>query len=199
MKARITNTVVLRTEKTQVIEEPALREKMWAIYLDSFASSRKSCAQDQVCYDKENFLKALTDRDYWKFLVFAAETDEIVAFSLVTNNLEKAHIAYISPEYLCHQFPYYARRGRVYYVTALAVLPESQKSVKTFAAIIDSIQTFIWENQAVVAYDFSENKNQLLAKAIAEVGRRHGRPVATLELDRQRYVAQHFEAQGPPF
>lgn len=103
----------------EIVERVAKSEQalMWDLYKNAFSRNPESAAQDQCCYNKRAFFKALEDPDYHKIL---ARVDGVVqGFALLTNNLQKARITYMRPERFEQMFPH--MRGKIFYVTAICV------------------------------------------------------------------------------
>ena len=184
---------VLQTVK---INDPDLLPKIIKLYQDSFAGTDDFCAQDQICYDAETMIEALEDPDYHKFVLMAG--DQPIGLCLLTNNLVKARIAYCNDRFLRKKFPKFTKEGRLYYVTAICVLPEWQEKgygVKLLEAVI----SFIDENASMVSYDFSENKNSNLPDMIMWVAKESNKiTVLRKDLDRQCYTTLFGEHHEQP-
>jgi GNAT superfamily N-acetyltransferase len=180
---------------TQQIDDETMLGQLWGVYANSFADTVDFCAQLQLCYDEQTLIEAMKDKDYWKFILLV---DNVPAgFCLLTNNIRKARIAYIDDRYYCKKFPNYTAQGRVYYVTAICVLPEMQK--KGFGLrMLESVIAFIDENESMVAYDYSEAKNGTLTRLIQYVGSTMGMHLVENQLDMQVYTTLHGTHHGDP-
>ena len=178
-----------------VITNTDIVNQIWQAYIDSFAGTDDFCAQDQICYTtKAVMAEALKDPDYQKFILKAR--DKIIGLCLLTNNLVKARIAYCNDRFLRKKFPKFTKEGRLFYVTAICVLPDWQ--TKGYGIkLLESVINFIDENKSMVAYDFSENKNGNLPDMIIWVAKERNRiTILREDLDRQCYTTlfgQHHE------
>lgn len=178
-----------------IISDPELQKIIIDVYNESFASSDNECGQDQICYDDKSLTEALLDPEYIKILLYAG--DSVIGLSLLTNNLRKARIAYCNDRFLAKRFPHYVREGKLYYVTCICILPEMQKQGMGLE-LLKSIIQFIHRNHAMVAYDFSENKNPNLTSLIQYVGKTQDMNLIEIPLDRQHYTTLHGEHYGTP-
>ncbi len=184
-----------RVLKTQVISDPVLQLKIWETYKNSFANTDDYCAQDQICYDEKTMKEALLDTDYWKFVLFLG--DEPIGLCLMTSNLVKARIAYCNDRFLTRKYPNYVSAGRLYYVTAICVLPDMQKRGKGIE-LLKTVCQHIFDYKAMVAYDYSENKNSSLTGLITYVGKKLGWEIIEVPLDRQCYTSLYYQHDGKP-
>src|SRR5512137_880696 len=87
----------------RVINDHELQEKCWHLYKNAFKGSELVCSQNKCCFSQEAFIEAMLDPECLKF--YLMENDVVIALSLVTNNMEKAKVAYINPEKLIKLFP----------------------------------------------------------------------------------------------
>ncbi|HTM69046.1 MAG TPA: GNAT family N-acetyltransferase [Candidatus Binatia bacterium] len=142
---------------TVAVEDPAVRAALWAVYVAAFGDAETACIQEQLCYSRETFDAALLDPDYRKFV--AMDGADPVGFFLCTNDLEKARVAYVNPNRLRKQFPEY--EGRIWYYTAIAVRPDRQGRRFT-APLVAAATAFMDEQDALVAFDYSLEKNPML-------------------------------------
>ncbi|NQS90150.1 hypothetical protein HQ584_10220 [Patescibacteria group bacterium] len=172
------------TSVTNVQEQSLL----WDIYHCTFGEN-KICAQDQRCYNKIAFKKALEDSDYIKFILY--KDGFIVGFCLATNKLEKARVAYINPDFFKFRYPKFSKEGRIYYITALCILPQTH-TIRGLKFLLNSMIYYVNEREAIVAFDFSENKNKFLPKLAKVLGESADVPVVGNRLDAQTY----FELYG---
>lgn len=170
-------------------------QEIWKLYAHSFESTDEYCAQDQICYDEQSLSAALVDDDYQKFLLMA--DDQIIGLCLMTSNLTKARIAYCNDRFLRHKYPKYAAEGRLYYVTCICVSPEMQKKGHGLE-LLKAVCQFINDHQAMVAYDFSENKNPGLTGLITFVGSQMNWNTIEIPLDAQHYTSLYYEHNGIP-
>jgi len=175
--------------------EPKMRDDLWQVYHYTFNQRKEVAAQDQRSYDERSFKKALVDPEYVKFIL--TKDNYIGGFSLATHNLDKARIVYMNPEFFKSRYPRFAQERRIYYVTALSVLPEIRGS-KGIKELLTSMVHFINKNEAVVAFDFSENKNQFLPSLIQALAGKLNIPVVGNKLDSQTYYEIYGQNNKKP-
>lgn len=183
--------VVLQKE----ILDPKLQNDLWETYHDTFERNKEKAAQDQRSYDQSTFIDALTDSDYLKFVL--VKDDSIKGLSLATNNLDKARIVYMNPEYFKTRYPNFAQAGKIFYVTALSVISGFHE-LKGINELLTTMIHFIDQNEAVVAFDYSENKNHFLPDLIQLLARRNNIPVIGNKLDAQVYFEIYGEKNRQP-
>ena len=182
--------------KIQNINDPYLRHAIWEMYVIAFSDTDDHCAQDQICYDNESMDQALQDPDYWKFVLLF--DNKPIGLCILTNNLKKARIAYCNDRFLRRKFPKYTAEGRLYYVTAICVLPEMQK-LHHGIKLLKEVISFIDENKAMVSYDFSDNKNSNLPDIIIFVAKELNKiTIMRADLDRQIYTSLYGQHHGKP-
>jgi ribosomal protein S18 acetylase RimI-like enzyme len=184
-----------RTLKEYIIEDQALQNRIKEIYMVSFESSDNDCAQDQKCYDDTSLREALLDPEYIKFVLFYEH--EAIGFCLLTNNLKKARIAYCNDRFLGKKYPRYVSEGRLYYITAVCVLPEMQAKGLGIE-LLRSVCKFMYEDKAMVAYDYSENKNPNLTGLVQVVAKTFDWNAIEIPLDVQHYTSVYNEQVGIP-
>ena len=177
------------------ITDPVFVAEVWETYVNSFSDADRHCAQDQICYDRAAMTQALGDPDYQKFMLMVE--DRVIGICLLTNNLTKARIAYCNDRFLRIKFPKYVQAGRLWYVTAICVLPEAQQ--KGYGVeLLRSVCQFIYDTKSMVAYDYSNNKNPWLTGLIQKVGASMGWDVQERPLDKQVYTSLFFGHNGKP-
>ncbi|MFA5929002.1 MAG: hypothetical protein WC838_06880 [Candidatus Margulisiibacteriota bacterium] len=164
-------------------------EVMWKLYQDSFGKL-KECAQLQMCYSKAQLKEALADEQVTKFILFK-ERSEVVGFSLITNNLELATVAYMNPSFYEDRYPNFALKHRLYYVTTICIAPELSSSIMPIKVLLKRMIEYVTKRKAMVAFDVSENKNILLPLVIKKVGQEMGKPITHQECDSQVYWECH--------
>lgn len=185
-----------RTFTTSHIGDLPLRNNVVEVYHKSFSSTDDYCAQDQVCYDSVTLHDALQDADYTKIVLMAG--DQVIGFCLLTNNLIKARIAYCNDRYLKRKFPGYTAEGRLYYVTAICILPEMQ-SQGYGIELLKAVVQFVHEQKSMVAFDYSEAKNSGLPDYIIFAASLMGMQLIEIPLDKQCYTTLHGEHYGDPY
>lgn len=144
---------------------PAGGNRLWELYQKTFAPAATGCIQEQLCYTADLFKAALEDEDIVKFVVI--HEDRPIALALATFNLEKARIAYVNPVRLEQANPDYA--GRILYFTCLCVHPDWQRREGVFVLLVKELTLFTDRHQALVAFDFSTEKNGDLPSMLVRV------------------------------
>lgn len=138
---------------------------LWGLYQETFAPAVTGCIQEQLCYTAESFQSALEDEAIVKFVV--CHDDQPIGLALATFDLEKARIAYVNPVRLQQAYP--DRQGRILYFTCLAIRPDWQKREGVFVTLVKELTLFTDRHQAVVAFDFSTEKNGELPQMLVRV------------------------------
>jgi len=146
------------------------KKKLWQIYLECFKNNPTACAQNQQCYNRKSFYRALKDKDYYKFILRQQKTGEIIGCGLLTDNLKKAKVAYINPEKF-HGIFLESGKDKIIYFTFIGISP-SRKQPAAFLILMSSIVKFAFNNHALAAFDFSREKNGSLQKMIAAVAQK---------------------------
>jgi ornithine decarboxylase len=156
---------------------------LWEIYHDSLHTEES--IQDQSCYDRAAFLAALSDPDYYKDVLVV--DDEPVALMMGTNNLEKAAVAYINPEFLRKRFPKEVDEGRFWYITSLFVSSRLRNLGfvrNMFVAMMNCIRDKNW----VYGGDFTESR-LFVPDMIERISEEIGMPLKAHKLGSQSYFA----------
>ena len=167
-------------------------EFLWDKYRESFAGL--DTYQDQMCYDRAAFLGTLRDPDYIKFVI--CEEDRPRGMALVTNNMEKAGVAYINTGYLRRRYPREIGDGRFFYVTSIFIDPTC-RGMGYVKSLLYAMLSFMKEGGRVAGFDFCESK-EFLARLIQDLSRDHAVniPVNSLRMDAQVYYV--LELEGSP-
>lgn len=124
--------------------------------------------QLQLCYDECSFAVALMDTDYWKFIAFL--DDEPAGLILATNNLDKASVAYVNPEFLRTVEPDACREGRFYYFTCVAIHPDHHGQHHLFYLLVENIAKFIDGVDGLVGLDSSNETGAMIPMIIHQAG-----------------------------
>ncbi len=164
-------------------------ERLWRMYVASFAHLDNY--QDQMCYRHDSFCKALRDADYLKFVVHRGGVPRGLA--LAVNDLEKAAVAYINPDFLVRRYAREVEEGRFYYVTTIFIDPEDW-GMGYVKSLLRAMLSFMKEGRRVAGFDFSEAK-EFLAGVIERLSRDEevGIPVRARRLDAQVYYTLELE------
>jgi len=155
------------------IDDAALRDQLWEVYSTSFADAGVKCIQEQLCYTKETFDAACQDPGYIKYAVLV---DGVAAgLLMLTNDLEKARVAYVNPRRLLADYPEY--EGRIYYYTIIAVRPDRQGQ-RVAALMLESVACLMDKEDVLSAFDYSMEKNphlpDLIVRGAEAAQRRRG-------------------------
>jgi hypothetical protein len=169
---------------------PERSDLLWGLYRATFGPSVTQCVQEQLCYTEATFRQALGDEDIVKFVV--EDGGAPIGLALATFNLEKARIAYVNPRRL--ELAYPDRTGRILYFTCLAIHPSHQNGSFVFTALVRELTVFTDRHRAVVAFDFSTEKNARLPLAIVRVTQQTQRAGLT-----QTKQAQYKRLGGPEY
>lgn len=143
----------VRTDLSTRIDDPVLAARLWRIYKEAFGKASVESVQDQMCYSEATLAEALADESYAKFVTYRGE--EAIGFGLVTNDMEKARVAYVNPGYLAAKFPDEYQAKSLYYFTAIAVLPELQGSGSFFMSMATEMTVYIDGRGGAVVFDYS--------------------------------------------
>jgi len=161
---------------------------MWAMYKSCF-EKLVNCAQLQMCYNKDVFFSALENNKLLKCVV--SFNKKIIGFSIFTNDLEEASIAYINPLFYKDRYPKLVKDNKIYYVTVICISDFFSSNILVVKTLLKNMINFIISKKAIVAFDVSENKNFLLPFVIKKIGQEIGIPVSGKELDSQMYWECH--------
>ncbi|MBU0574172.1 MAG: hypothetical protein KKH83_06835 [Candidatus Margulisbacteria bacterium] len=184
----------ISTNILKIVSDLLDQELLWKIYEQTF-NDIPGCAQQQMCYDERSFKCSLFDPEYIKFVIKSGNTP--IGLSLATNNLAKARVSYMNPQFFENKYPIFYKKQKIYYVTALCISPEHQ-NLKYIKALLHAMTCFIIENDSMVSFDFSENKNSLLPKIIKMIGENLGIPITGEKLDTQTYFELHGALNSKP-
>lgn len=187
----------VKTVLSTRIVDPTLAATLWRIYQQAFRKAAVESVQDQMCYTEATLTEALADEDYAKFVVYRGE--EAIGFGLVTNDMDKARVAYVNPGYLADKFPEEYAAKCLYYFTAIAVLPELQGTGSFFLSMATAMTVYIDERRGTVVFDYSlETSPKLPAmlqraiQAAQELNQLGTKGTSFQELGGQRYGVIRF-------
>lgn len=124
---------------------------LWKIYNDTFNRLIGKTAQEQKCFNKKTFLKALRNSKYLKFIVY--DFGAPIGFTLITKHLNLARVTYMRPE----RFEELAgphRKGKIYYVTCAAVKKEYERQGVSFALFTRAIE-YAYNRGGIGAFDYA--------------------------------------------
>lgn len=160
----------IRIDVTRQIADLRLIDELLAIYHQSFAQHRNGSVALQECYSDDDFRRAMDDPDYVKFV--GSIDGATVGLGLVTNNLALARINYANDAFFKAQYPEAYAQKRLYYFTAIAVMPQWQGQRVFFDAMAGEMTQFIDAAGGSVVFDHSTNTNPHLPQALESVIRR---------------------------
>lgn len=191
----------VRTDLSTRIVDPAMAARLWHVYKEAFNKAAVESVQDQMCYTESTLAAALADEAYAKFVVY--RDDEAIGFGLVTNDLEKARVAYVNPGYLAAKFPREYAEKSLYYFTAIAVLPELQGTGSFLLSMATEMTIYIDRAAGTVVFDYSLETSpklpMMLQRAIQAAQELHQlgtKGTSFQELGGQRYGVIRFTARG---
>lgn len=132
-------------------------EELWNLYEESLHI--EDAIQQQSCYTRETFLDALSDTDYGKTVLVIDDVPS--GLLLATDDLEKASITYINPDFIRKRFPADVEAKRFWYITAVFISPR----VRNFGFVKlmgkASVLT-VKERDYVIGCDMSDSRLFLL-------------------------------------
>jgi hypothetical protein len=123
-------------------------EALWADYDASYSgyNSKSPCRQS---FRKDDFLRVLADRSFWKLLV--SQGGEILGAGICTFDLAK--LPWISVEFFACRFPEHA--GRILYLAGMFVSPGS-RGLKAARPLMLGIRRILREHGgSLVGFDHS--------------------------------------------
>ncbi len=159
------------------------RKTLWDLYQESLHII--DAIQDQCCYTEDSFCQALVDKDYNKVLMVV--DDHPVALLLGTNNLEKAKVAYINPDFIRSRFPREVEEGRFWYITCLFVSPQLRSLGLVRQLVLSAIDA-IWEKDYVLAMDVTDQR-LFIPEILVRLAQETSFPVVKEKLGSQEYFA----------
>ena len=162
---------------------------LWELYEESLTIDES--IQEQRCFDRDSFIAALRDDEYVKGLL--AVDDMPVAFIMGTNNLEKARVCYINPDFVRNRFPEAANEGRFFYMPCVFTSSKLRNAGfvrQMVTALVDAIQEKNW----VLSLDTSDTR-VFLADVLVKIGNEVGVPIEKHLMGRQSYFA--FSCEEP--
>jgi ornithine decarboxylase len=158
-------------------------EPLWEMYQESLRHDES--IQDQSCYDHNSFVYALNDPEYNKCIMVIG--DKPVVMLLLTNNLDKAAAAYISPKFLRDEFPQAVEQGLFWYITALF----TTRHLRNFGFVNLMLSTLfetVAERNWTLGGDVCD-KSAFLPQFIERISEEAGFPLKTRLLGTQTYWA----------
>jgi ornithine decarboxylase len=159
------------------------REKLWGIYNESLHV--EDAVQDQSCYTHETFSDALDDSGYKKILMVV--DGEPSGLIMGTNDLDKASVAYINPKYIRDRLPREVEEGRLWYVTAICVSPNSRHLGFYNQMMLAAINA-IREKRYVIAGDVCDGR-YFIPDVFMKLAAENGYPLEKRSLGSQSYYA----------
>ncbi len=180
---------MVSVETLKIVNDPQTINELWEVYINCFRGQEVECAQNQICFTREEFFEAMGDPEWIK--IVGKKEGQIAGLSVCTLNLEKAKVGYINPEMVLANNKSF--EGRIFYMPITAILPEFQTSFKLFQELVNAIGDLVSEINGMVFCDFSENKNGFLpavtVDALGKGGYNPDGKIKHIVQDRQLYVA----------
>ncbi|MBU4022942.1 hypothetical protein KJ591_01105 [Patescibacteria group bacterium] len=148
-------SVAIEIREELCISDAALRQELWEMYDETFTEVNTATPCRQHCY-KEEFLEAMQDSDFQKFLLCVDEKP--VGIGLITNHLEK--VPWINVAFFKKQFPVLMSVNLVYYLMGIAV--KSGLATRSLGSrLLKEMICSLPENGAV-AFDYSGGANRAI-------------------------------------
>jgi hypothetical protein len=94
-------------------------ETLWELYEESL--HMEDAIQQQSCYSRDTFIEALKDRDYNKTVLVIDGVPH--GLLLATDDLDKASVTYINPDFIRRRFPAAVEERRFWYITSVFISP----------------------------------------------------------------------------
>ena len=172
------------------INSQSRRYRLWLLYKHCYESKNEVAAQDQTCYNYQDFVKALQDKEYLKF-VLINEENKSIGLILATENLKKAEVAYINRACYEERLETRPQNEGILYTTFLGIDPECQ-SLANLNKLIGAMVRYCFSNNLHAGLDYSETVSNLpkFIQRIADKLYREGeveRSATYKELDVQRF------------
>lgn len=145
--------MTIKIKKQLRVEDIKLQQQLWEIYDGTLRQVNMATPCRQHCY-REEFLKAMKDIDFQKFIVWIDE--ELGGIGLITNRLEK--VPWINPAFFQKKFPTFVDEGLLYYLMGIAV-SRGFASRRLGARLLKEMICSLPENGAV-AFDHSQAANK---------------------------------------
>lgn len=167
------------------VPDPVERGAIWDVYTSAFNEHRMDAVAEQMVYDQDTFMAALTDTDILKLIVRMDSV--IVGFCFMTTDLEKARVNYLNVDYVARKFPEDFRDRKFFYVTVFAVAPGAHGAGGIFQRVMDEVAEAVISRDGRIMFDCSNNVNAWLPHAIKRSMERglqqHGMPSEDVKLN----------------
>lgn len=177
--------MLITTGWFDAVPDLADRGAIWDIYVNAFSEHRKEAVAEQMVYDQDAFMAALSDTDIRKLVVRG--DGAIAGFCFMTETLEKASLNYLNVDYVAKKFPEDHRDRKIFYVTVFAVAPGAQGAGGIFQRVMDEVAELVISHSGRIMFDCSNNVNSWLPHAIKRSMERglqnHGLPSDDVNLD----------------
>ncbi len=147
--------MILDIKKELCISDTTLRRELWEMYDATFQAVNAETPCRQHCH-KEEFLEAMKDRDFQKFVLFVEEKP--AGIGIITNHLEK--VPWINISFFQKKFPEPINRGLLYYLVGIAVKIDVA-SMALGAKLLEKMICSLPESGAV-AFDYSQTANRAI-------------------------------------
>ncbi|MBU4162243.1 hypothetical protein KJ859_01445 [Patescibacteria group bacterium] len=148
-------SVAIEIREELCISDVALQQELWEMYDETFRAVNIATPCRQHCY-KEEFLEAMQDSDFQKFLLCVNEKPG--GIGLITNNLEK--VPWINISFFLKQFPALLSRNLLYYLMGISVRTGLAKRALGSRLLKEMICSL--PEDGAVAFDYSERANRAI-------------------------------------
>ncbi|GEM_PF-7211 len=159
------------------------KEKLWKLYDECMHLD--DAIQEQSCYTKETFYEALSDSDYNNSVLVI--NDEPMGLVLLTNNLEKAAITYINPNYMRKCFPEETSSGKFWYITTVFISPKV-RNLGFMSLLCESLVLEMRDKGYTIGFDLSDSRLGL-ADVVVRIAKENGWQLEKKLIGRQSYYA----------
>lgn len=165
-------------------------EELWSLYEESLRI--EDAIQQQSCYTHETFLDALSDNDYGKTVLVIDDVPS--GLLLATDDLEKASVTYINPDFIRRRYPAEVEDKRFWYITSVFISPQVRNF--GFVRLLGKASVLaIEEREYLIGCDLSDNRLFLLDMLI-NIARDEGSPFESELLGTQSYYVLKKPMEG---
>ena len=158
-------------------------EALWELYDESLRV--EEAIQEQACYTHETFSSALRDPEYYKSVLVIDNAP--LGLLVLTNNLEKAKVAYINPDFIGKRFQKEVEEGRFGYITCLFI-SSRVRNLGFVNLMVEACMDTIRERNYVLALDVSDSRS-FIPDMLVKQGEQFGYPLKKQLLGTQSYFA----------
>ena len=158
-------------------------EALWELYDESLRI--EEAIQEQACYTRETFSYALNDPEYYKSVMVVDGVP--LGLLLITNNLEKAKVAYINPDFIGNMYRKEVEEGRFWYITCLFI-SSRVRNLGFVNLMVEACMDAIREKDYTLALDVSDSRS-FIPEMLVRQGEQFGYPLKKQLMGTQSYFA----------